>query len=112
MWPAVFGTGVYGGYFGAAQGVILMGVLGIGIAESLQRLNGLKNVLAGIVNAVAGLLFILVADVDWTVVALIAVGSVIGGQIGATVGRRLSPPVLRVVIVVVGLVALTVFLLR
>jgi uncharacterized protein len=112
VWSAVFGTGVYGGYFGAAQGVILMGVLGIGIAETLQRLNGLKNVLALIVNAVAGLLFILVADVDWTVVLLIAVGSVIGGQIGATVGRRLPPLVLRVVIVVVGLVALTVFLLR
>jgi uncharacterized protein len=112
VWPAVFGTGVYGGYFGAAQGVILMGLLGIGIADGLQRLNGLKNVLAGIVNGVAGLLFILVADVDWTVVLLIAVGSTIGGQLGATVGRRLSPFVLRVVIVVVGLVALSVFLLR
>jgi uncharacterized membrane protein YfcA len=108
----VLGTGVYGGYFGAAQGVILMGVLGIGIADGLQRLNALKNVLAGVVNAVAGLLFILVADVDWTVVLLIAVGSVIGGQLGATVGRRLPPAVLRVVIVVVGLVALTVFLVK
>ena len=111
VWPAVLGTGVYGGYFGAAQGVILMGVLGIGIADGLQRLNGLKNVLAGIVNGVAGLIFVLVAHVDWTVVALIAVGSVIGGQLGATVGRRLSPVVLRVVIVVVGLVALASFLL-
>jgi uncharacterized membrane protein YfcA len=111
VWPAVLGTGVYGGYFGAAQGVILMGVLGIGIADGLQRLNGLKNVLAGIVNGVAGLIFVLVAHVDWTVVALIAVGSVIGGQLGATVGRRLSPLVLRVVIVVVGLVALASFLL-
>jgi uncharacterized membrane protein YfcA len=112
VWPAVFGTGVYGGYFGAAQGVILMGVLGIGIADALQRLNGLKNVLAGLVNGVAGLLFALVADVDWTVVALIAVGSVIGGQLGATVGRRLSPMVLRIVIVVVGLAALFSFLLK
>jgi len=112
VWPAVLGTGVYGGYFGAAQGVILMGVLGIGIADALQRLNGLKNVLAGLVNGVAGLIFALVADVDWVVVALIAVGSVIGGQLGATVGRRLSPMVLRVVIVVVGLVSLVSFLLR
>jgi uncharacterized protein len=112
VWPAVFGTGVYGGYFGAAQGVILMGVLGIGVTETLQRLNGLKNVLAGVVNAVAGVLFILLAHVDWTVVALIAVGSVIGGQLGATVGRRLPAPVLRIVIVVVGLVALAVFLLK
>jgi uncharacterized protein len=112
VWPAVLATGVYGGYFGAAQGVILMGVLGIGIADSLQRLNGLKNVLAGVVNGVAGLVFAVVADVDWTVVALIAVGSVIGGQLGATVGRRLPPMVLRVVIVVVGLVALASFLLK
>jgi uncharacterized protein len=112
VWPAVLATGVYGGYFGAAQGVILMGVLGIGIADGLQRLNGLKNVLAGLVNGVAGLIFVLVADVDWVVVALIAVGSVIGGQLGATVGRRLSPFVLRVVIVVVGLVALASFLLK
>jgi len=112
VWPSVLATGVYGGYFGAAQGVILMGVLGIGIADGLQRLNGLKNVLAGLVNGVAGLIFALVADVDWVVVALIAVGSVIGGQLGATVGRRLSPFVLRIVIVVVGLVALASFLLK
>src|SRR4051812_3672440 len=111
-WPAVFGTGVYGGFFGAAQGVILMGLLGIGIADTLQRLNGLKNVLAGLVNAVAGLAFAVVADVDWTVVALIAAGSVVGGQLGATVGRRLSPVVLRVVIVIVGLAALVSFLLK
>ena len=110
VWPAVLGTGVYGGYFGAAQGVILMGVLGIGIADSMQRLNGLKNVLAGFVNGVAGLVFVFVGDVDWTVVALIAAGSVVGGQIGATVGRRLSPVVLRVVIVLVGVVALAAFL--
>jgi uncharacterized membrane protein YfcA len=112
VWPAVLGTGVYGGYFGAAQGVILIGILGIGIADSLQRLNGLKNVLAGLVNGVAGLLFVFVAHVDWTVVALIAAGSIVGGQLGATLGRRLSPVVLRVVIVVVGLVALASFLLR
>ena len=112
VWPAVFGTGVYGGYFGAAQGVILMGLLGIGIADALQRLNGLKNVLAGLVNGVAGLIFVVVADVDWTVVALIAAGSIVGGQIGATVGRRLSPAVLRVVIVVVGVAALASFLLK
>lgn len=111
VWPAVVLTGVYGGYFGAAQGVLLMAVMGIGIAESLQRLNAVKNVLAALVNAVAGLLFALVAEVDWTVVLLIGLGSVVGGQIGATVGRRLSGPALRAVIVVVGSVALVVFLL-
>jgi uncharacterized membrane protein YfcA len=110
VWPAVLITGVYGGYFGAAQGVLLMAVLGIGVAEPLQRLNGVKNVLAAIVNGVAGALFIFVADVDWLVVLLIGVGSVIGGLIGAGVGRRLPPRVRRVAIVVVGVAALTVFL--
>jgi uncharacterized membrane protein YfcA len=112
VWPSVLLAGVYGGYFGAAQGVLLMGILGIGIADSLQRLNGVKNVLAGLVNGVAGVIFVFVAHVDWTVVALLAVGSVIGGQLGATVGRRLPPVVLRVFIVIVGLVALVTFLVR
>jgi uncharacterized membrane protein YfcA len=110
VWPGVLLTGVYGGYFGAAQGVLLMAVLGIGVDETLQRLNAVKNVLAALVNGVAGALFIAVADVDWRVVALIAVGSVIGAQIGATVGRRLPAGALRVVIVVVGVVALASFL--
>ncbi|WP_243057713.1 sulfite exporter TauE/SafE family protein [Nocardioides sp. SR21] len=111
VWPGVALTGVYGGYFGAAQGVLLMAVLGTGVDENLQRLNAVKNVLAAVVNAVAGLIFIVVADVDWWIVLLIGVGSVIGGQIGATVGRRLPSAALRVVIVLVGVVALTVFLL-
>jgi uncharacterized membrane protein YfcA len=99
-------TGVYGGYFGAAQGVLLVAILGIGVADTLQRLNATKNVLAALVNAVAGLIFTFVADVDWRVVGLIAGGSVVGGLLGASLGRRLPPPVLRGVIVVVGVVAL------
>jgi uncharacterized membrane protein YfcA len=98
-------AGVYGGYFGAAQGIILISILGIMIDDHLQRLNGCKNVLAGSVNAVAAIVFILVTDVDWKVVAAIAVGSTIGGQIGARYGRRLNPVALRAVIVVVGLTA-------
>ena len=109
VWGLVMLTGVYGGYFGAAQGVLLMAVLGIGLQDSLQRLNGTKNVLAGLVNAVAAVIFIVVAEVDWVVVALIAAGSVVGGQIGATVGRRLPPLALRMVIVTVGLVAVAAF---
>jgi uncharacterized protein len=113
VWPTTALAGVYGGYFGAAQGVILLGILGIlgiGVDESLQRLNAVKNVLAAVVNGVAGLLFIVVADVDWWIVLLIGTGAVVGGQLGATVGRRLPPLVLRTVIVVVGLVALVSFL--
>ncbi|WP_435743699.1 sulfite exporter TauE/SafE family protein [Nocardioides sp. SYSU DS0663] len=109
-WPATALTGVYGGYFGAAQGVILMGVLGIAVEEELQRLNAVKNVLAAVVNAVAGAVFIVLADVDWRLVALIGAGAVVGGQLGATVGRRLLPAVLRAVIVTVGLVAIVAFL--
>lgn len=110
VWVLVLVGGIYGGYFGAAQGVLLMAIMGIGIPETLQRLNAVKNVLAAIVNLVAGVVFVFVADVDWLVVALIGAGSVVGGQLGATVGRRLPDAVLRVTIVVVGLTALAVFL--
>ncbi len=105
VWLLVFAAGVYGGYFGAAQGVLLVAILGIGLAETMQRINAAKNVLALIVNSVAALLFIAVAEVDWRAAGLISAGAVVGGQIGATVGRRLSPLVLRAVIVVVGVVA-------
>jgi uncharacterized membrane protein YfcA len=105
VWVLVLATGVYGGYFGAAQGVLLMAVMGIGIQDTLQRLNGVKNVLAGLVNGIAAVIFIVVAEVDWVVVMLIGVGSVIGGQLGATVGRRLPPWLLRLVIVAVGTAA-------
>jgi uncharacterized protein len=110
VWPAVAGAGAYGGYFGAAQGVLLMAILGIGVDDTMQRHNATKNVLAAIVNGVAAVLFVIVADVDWRAAALIAVGSVIGGQIGATVGRRLSPGFLRALIVVVGVAAMVSFL--
>jgi uncharacterized membrane protein YfcA len=110
VWPAVGAAGVYGGYFGAAQGVLLMAILGIGVDDTMQRHNATKNVLAGIVNGIAAVLFIVVAHVDWTAAGLIAVGSVVGGQIGATVGRRLPPNVLRAIIVVVGVAALVSFL--
>ncbi|MET8773449.1 sulfite exporter TauE/SafE family protein [Nocardia sp. NPDC050713] len=102
---AVYGTGIYGGYFGAAQGVLLIGLLGIFVHDELQRLNGVKNVLALIVNAVSAVIFIVVAEVDWQAVAMIAIGSIIGGQLGAHYGRRLSPTMLRAVIVVVGSIA-------
>ncbi len=106
VWGLVYLAGVYGGYFGAAQGVLLMAILGVGLQESMQRNNATKNVLALLVNGVAAVVFIAVAHVDWRVAGLIAVGAVIGGQIGATVGRRLPAPALRGVIVLIGVVAL------
>jgi uncharacterized membrane protein YfcA len=110
VWPAVVVAGVYGGYFGAAQGVLLMAILGIGVADSMQRHTATKNVLALVVNAVAAVVFIAVAEIDWTVAGLIALGSVVGGQVGAGVGRRLPPNLLRAVIAAVGIVALVVLL--
>jgi uncharacterized membrane protein YfcA len=104
----VFVGGVYGGYFGAAQGVLLMGLLSALSTEPLQRLNGLKNVLVTIVNLVAAGAFLLFAReyINWAVVLLIAVGSLVGGLLGARIGLRLSPMALRAVIVVVGVVAI------
>jgi uncharacterized membrane protein YfcA len=99
---AVFLTAIYGGYFGAAQGVILMAILAILVVDDLQRLNGLKNLIAAVTNGVAAILFIFLAPVAWQPALLIAIGSTIGGQLGALVGRRLSPFALRSAIIAVG----------
>ena len=104
LFLAVLGTGIYGGYFGAAQGVILIALLGIFLEDDLQRLNGLKNVLAAVVNGVAALFLVVTADVAWGAALLLASGAVAGGQLGATFGRRIPTRVLRVVIVGVGTV--------
>jgi hypothetical protein len=107
-WPltiTLYASAIYGGYFGAGQGIIMIALLTTFLPDDIQRLNGLKNVLAVIVNGTAGLLFVLIAPVHWDVAVLIAVGSIVGGQIGATVGRRLPAPLLRAAIVCVGLVA-------
>ena len=97
---------MYGGYFGAAQGVIYLALLGIFLAEHLQRVNALKNAVSAVVNGVAAVAFTVQSHPDWAVVALIAVGSTVGGQLGAHIGRRLPPVVFRAVILVVGAVAI------
>ncbi|MGW1992930.1 sulfite exporter TauE/SafE family protein [Embleya sp. NPDC001921] len=99
---AVFTVSVYGGYFGAAQGVLLLALLATVLDEDLNLLNGLKNLLQALVNLVAALLFTLTADVAWIPVLLLALGSVAGGRLGALLGRRVPPPVLRALVVVVG----------
>jgi len=106
LWFLVFCAGVYGGYFGAAQGVLLIGLLGIAFDDGLQRINAAKNVLAGLVNGVAAVVFIALTHVDWRIAGLIAAGSILGGQLGARVGRRLPPWGLRLLIVCVGVAAL------
>ena len=106
-----FAVGIYGGYFGAAQGIILMSLLRLSFAENLQVLNAMKNVLAGVANAVAGLLFIVVADVAWGAAALIAVGSVGGSLVAARYGRRIPPEILRRVVIVYGTIVAIVLIL-
>jgi uncharacterized membrane protein YfcA len=101
---AAFGTGIYGGYFGAAQGIIMISLLRLCFGEDLQVLNAIKNVLTGLANLVAGILFIAVAHVAWGAAALIAVGSTVGAQIGARYGRRLPQEVLRRVVIVYGVI--------
>jgi len=103
---AVFLTGIYGGYFGAAQGVVQLAIFGLALDENMQRINGLKNVLTALVNFVAAVVFVFVAHIAWGAVALLAVGATIGGQVGARIGRRLPPNALRGLIVVVGLAAI------
>ena len=102
----VYAAGVYGGYFGAAQGILLLGMLGVALPQDLQRTNALKNVLTAIVNGVAGIYFVFAAHVEWAPAGIIAGASIVGGQIGAHYGRRLHPAVLRGVIVVVGVTAI------
>ncbi len=103
---AVFLGGVYGGYFGAAQGIMVLAILSLALDDALQRLNALKVVLTGLVNLVSGLVFVFAAHVAWAPVGLIAAGSMLGGLLGARVGRRLPSQVLRGVIVVVGIAAI------
>ena len=103
-----FAVGIYGGYFTAAQGILLIGVMGALLPEDIQRMNAAKNLLSLLVNIVAATAYTLVAfdRISWTAAGLIAVGSLFGGWFGARYGRRLSPTALRAVIVVVGLIGL------
>ncbi len=104
---------VHGGYFTAAQGIIYLSLMGMLLDDTMRRLNAVKNVLAAVVNSASPRCSSSSSPTsDWTAVVLIAVGSAIGGQIGANVGRRLSPTVLRALIVTVGTVAIVQLLLR
>jgi uncharacterized membrane protein YfcA len=108
----VYCAGVYGGYFGAAQGILLLAILGLGLPEALQRVNAVKNVLAGLANLVAAIVFVFAAHVAWDAALVIAVGATAGGVVGARVGRRLPPALLRGVIAVVGVTAILQLALR
>jgi hypothetical protein len=107
LWAGTLATGVYGGYFGAAQGVLLIGLLATLSGEpSMQRNNAVKNVLTTTANLAAAVLFICSHPVDWAVAGLIAGGSTVGGLLGGRYGRRLPPSALRALIVLIGVVAI------
>jgi uncharacterized protein len=101
----VAATGVYGGYFGAAQGVILLALLGVFVGGDMNRVNGIKNILAFLANLLSASLFVAIADVRWPVVAIVAVGSTLGGGLGGRYGRRLPAPAIRGMVVVIAFVA-------
>ena len=111
LWVSVFGTGIYGGYFGAAQGVVLLAVMGLLVDDDLQRLNATKNVLAGLVNGVAAALFIAFSSVAWEAAGLVALGSIMGGALGAVLARRIPSWLLRIVVVVGGVTVGVILLL-
>lgn len=108
----VFLSAIYGGYFGAAMSVIILALLGLTIDDDLQRLNGVKNVLAAVVNAVAAVYFMAAHDVAWTVVLILVVSSAVGAQIGAHWGRRIPANILRALIAIVGTTVAIVLLLE
>jgi uncharacterized protein len=114
LFAGAYATGAYGGYFAASQGVLQIGIFGLLLRESLQRLNAIKNVLTLTVNTVAAGAYVVVATdrVDWAAAGLLAAGSLVGGAVGARYGRRLPSAVLRTAIVVLGLVAIVVLVNR
>ena len=106
LWLAVAFVGVYGGYFGAAQGVLLIAFLGIVLSESLLKIIAIKMVMATIVIAIASVVFVIVSEVNWPAAIAIAVGSVFGAQVGGRVGRKIPTMLYRVIIVAVGVAAI------
>jgi uncharacterized protein len=114
LFAGAYATGTYGGYFAASQGVLQIGIFGLLVRESLQRLNALKNVLTLAVNTVAAGAYVVVATdrVDWWAAGLLAAGSLVGGAVSSRYGRRLPAPVLRTAIVVLGVVAIVVLVTR
>ncbi|MFX0538684.1 sulfite exporter TauE/SafE family protein [Ornithinimicrobium sp. Y1847] len=108
LMAGVLFAGMYGGYFGAAQGVLMIGLMSVLLPLGIQQINGLKNVLVMIANLVAVIVFLIVSPelVNWWVALCIGVGAFLGGFAGARVGRILPPNVLRGIIVVIGLIAI------
>ena len=105
LFVGIAATGIYGGYFGAAQGVILLALLGVFVAGDFNDVNGIKNVLAATANIVGAIVFISLTPIDWRIAGLIAVGAAIGGSLGSRYGRRMRPGPLRALVVTIAVVA-------
>ncbi|MDR6558295.1 putative membrane protein YfcA [Arthrobacter pascens] len=110
--PGAFMTAVYGGYFGAGQGIILLSLLSVGMSGTLHRSNAFKNVLGASANIFAAIVFLSATHIAWAAAGFIAVGAVIGGQIGGRLGKRLPPSAYRLIIVAVGITAITYFYIK
>jgi uncharacterized membrane protein YfcA len=101
----VFLAGTYGAYFGAGLGVVLLAVLGAALVDRLVRLNGLRGVLALLVNSIALVVFVVAAPVDWPAAGVMAGASLVGGYAGARIARRVPGVVLRVFVIAFGILA-------
>lgn len=112
LYLATGATGIYGGYFGAGQGIILLSFLGFLIRGGLQRANAYKNMLAAAGNTGAAVVFIFLAEIDWMAVLILAISSAIGGLIGGKYGQRIPENVYRIFIVMMGIFAITYFVLK
>ncbi len=112
MLSLVFAAAVYGGYFGAGLGVILMATLGLVTDETMTRLNFLKQALGFAINLAAAIYFAFSGKVDWMIALIMVFGSLIGGLIGGKLASKIKPEVLRWVVVAAGLIAATVFFLK
>ena len=111
LWAAVpvAAGGVYGGYFGAGLGVIFLAVLGIVIADSLIRLNALKQTMSLVVNVAAAIVFVVSGRIDWPVAGVMLVAALAGGVVGGAIAARIPPAVLRWTVVGVAVVVAVVY---
>jgi uncharacterized membrane protein YfcA len=112
MMSLVFMAAIYGGYFGAGLGVILMAVLGMVTDENMTRLNFLKQALGFTINLAAAIYFAFSGKVDWMVALVMIFGSLLGGWIGGKLAGKMKPELLRWVVVCAGLIAATIYFLK
>jgi uncharacterized membrane protein YfcA len=102
LFAAQFLAAAYGAYFGAGVGIMMLAILGIFLADNLQRLNALKGLLSFLISVVAAVSFLLFADVSLLAVAVMAVASLLGGQLGVLLARRLDDRTLRWLVIAFG----------